>query len=119
MKKLTYLSFIISFFIYGEEIDQNKVHLFRKDSSAEKGTIILICGLTSCGKSSSSKALQKKLAEQNKPFILLGMDSILETLPTEWINLDASDGPTTVREEGLSFKQVKKTKKEKNEEKNN
>lgn len=91
---------------------QKKVHFFKRDIPDETGKIILVSGLTSCGKSSTSAALQNLLAKQNKPFVILGMDEFLKTLPKEWIDLDSSNEVKEKKKEGVTFKKVAKTKAE-------
>ena len=104
-----------------EKVKTNKkedVHFFKRDIPDHYGKVILISGLTSCGKSSTSLALQKLLAQKNEPFIILGMDDFLKSLPQEWIDLDASNGTKEKKKEGVSFKKVAKTSEEIKEESN-
>lgn len=53
-------------------------------------TIIIISGLSSSGKTSTAKAVQRALAEQNKPYVHLAIDEFVGLLPAEWCNFDTS-----------------------------
>ena len=117
-----FLVFLITFlptFTYEKEKQGKKepIHFFKRDIPDHYGRVILISGLTSCGKSSTSGALQKLLAQNNEPFIVLGMDDFLKSLPQEWIDLDSSNEVKEKKKEGVSFQKVAKTKKEIEEEK--
>jgi chloramphenicol 3-O-phosphotransferase len=96
-------------------------HFFSRTPQPNKGKIILISGLTSCGKSSSSKELQKLLSQQEKPFVILGMDEFIKGLPKEWAHIDKADSVNKddYKKEGVHFEKVYKTPKELERERKN
>lgn len=53
-------------------------------------TIILIGGISSSGKTTTAKALQKALAKENRPFVHVPIDEFVGLLPPEWFNPDVS-----------------------------
>jgi chloramphenicol 3-O phosphotransferase len=70
-----------------------------------ENTIILIGGISSSGKTTTAKALQKALAKQNKPFVHLPIDTFVGLLPPEWFNPDASK-KNPQNPDGIVFKRV-------------
>lgn len=117
MKKFIYFLPLLTILFHTHKTNTKETHLFRIDNSKKIGKIIIISGLTSCGKSSSSQALQKIFTEKNIPFIILGMDDFLKAFPDDWINITSSSDVSQKKEGGVTFEKVIKTKQELKEEK--
>jgi chloramphenicol 3-O-phosphotransferase len=71
-------------------------------SEAKSGQLVIINGVSSCGKSQTAKELQSLLAKSGQPFALLPFDDFTGMLPKPWVNLD-SNAQTEVSADGMRF----------------
>lgn len=71
-------------------------------SSASRGQIVVINGVSSCGKSQTAQELQSLLSSNGRPFALLPFDEFTAMLPKPWVNLD-SNAQTEISVDGMRF----------------
>lgn len=65
-------------------------------------TIILIGGLSSSGKTSIARALQKLFAEQSIPYLHMPIDAFMQFLPEQWFCMNAG-AQINRQESGVTF----------------
>jgi len=81
--------------------------LYNRNHSQSYGTLILISGGSSCGKTSVSKALQDHFAKKDIPFLRIGLDDFFHAIGNQWFAsaLDATK-ESTKRAKGLLIKKT-------------
>lgn len=68
----------------------------------ESGTIILIGGLSSSGKTTAARELQKLYAQQSVAYLHMPIDDFMQFLPEEWFCIDAN-ASIERQESGITF----------------
>lgn len=66
------------------------------------GTIILIGGLSSSGKTSVARELQKLFAQHEAPYLHIPIDAFMQFLPEQWFSMDANS-KIQRQEAGVTF----------------
>lgn len=74
-----------------------------RDDALRTGKIIVVAGSTSCGKSTTSRALQSMLGQKNLPYVLFGEDEFMATLPKQWFIPGSGIYKNNVLAEGVRF----------------
>ena len=59
----------------------------------DRGTIVVLNGTSSAGKSSTAAAFQRARAEAGECWLVIGLDDYLAKLPGEWVEVGAWVGP--------------------------
>lgn len=68
------------------------------------GRVIVLNGMTSAGKSTLAKALQRKLAASGEPWIVIALDDVFARVPADWFQIGDHLGPHA--EAGMVFEMV-------------
>lgn len=68
----------------------------------QHGTIILIGGLSSSGKTSVARELQKLYAQQSVAYLHIPIDAFMQFLPEQWFSMDAN-AKIDRQESGITF----------------
>jgi chloramphenicol 3-O phosphotransferase len=70
----------------------------------DPGRVIVLNGMTSAGKSTLAKALQRKLAASGEPWIVIALDDFFARVPADWFQIGDHVGPHA--EAGMVFEMV-------------
>jgi chloramphenicol 3-O phosphotransferase len=70
----------------------------------DPGRVIVLNGMTSAGKSTLARTLQRKLAASGEPWIVIALDDVFARVPADWFQIGDHVGPHA--EAGMIFAMV-------------